>query len=79
MFLDISNGVDFESCMLMNLSKNLVKQYSLTLRKKIQVLFIEIEVVPLKSSFEYEFSGIILGFLFSCPQVVSCTQFSPAR
>jgi hypothetical protein len=21
----------------------------------------------------------ILGFLFSCPQVVSCTQFSPAR
>jgi hypothetical protein len=21
----------------------------------------------------------LLGFLFSCPQVVSCTQFSPAR
>jgi RNA recognition motif-containing protein len=38
----------------------------------------EEDVTVVFSQFGEIASIIIKGFLFSCPQVVSCTQFSPA-
>jgi hypothetical protein len=41
---------------------------------------IELDIMANHKEFKkYRVEYLLKGFLFSCPQVVSCTQFSPAR